>query len=86
MSLHLDDAAVRTLLRLDPLITLIPGNPERGLPTLLATILLMDPKTGRTLAVMDGTWITALRTAAVSSRAASTMHCEWSAPGRATMK
>ena len=49
------------------LITLIPGNPARGLPTLLATIVLMDPTTGRTLAVMDGTWITALRTAAVSA-------------------
>ena len=115
MSLHLDDAEVRRLLRLEPLIagmrkalidlsagrvvqplrtvmdippeqgllflkpvltrdvlatkliTLIPGNPERGLPTLLATIVLMDPQTGRTLAVMDGTWITALRTAAVSA-------------------
>jgi thiomorpholine-carboxylate dehydrogenase len=49
------------------LITLIPGNPARGLPTLLATIVLMDPSTGRTLAVMDGTWITELRTAAVSA-------------------
>jgi ornithine cyclodeaminase len=49
------------------LITLIPGNPRRGLPTLLATIVLMDPSTGQTLAVMDGTWITALRTAAVSA-------------------
>jgi ornithine cyclodeaminase len=49
------------------LITLIPGNPGRGLPTLLATIVLMDPSTGQTLAVMDGTWITALRTAAVSA-------------------
>lgn len=115
MTLHLDDAAVRRLLRLDrlipairqalidlsarrvlqpmrmvmdipaeqgllflkpaltrdalatKLITLIPGNPQRGLPTLLATIVLMDPSTGRTLAVMDGTWITALRTAAVSA-------------------
>jgi thiomorpholine-carboxylate dehydrogenase len=52
------------------LITLIPGNAGRGLPTLLATIVLMDPKTGETLAVMDGTWITALRTAAVSAVAA----------------
>jgi ornithine cyclodeaminase len=49
------------------LITLIPGNPARGLPTLLATIVLMDPSTGRTLAVLDGTWITELRTAAVSA-------------------
>jgi len=49
------------------LITLMPGNPARGLPTLLATIVLMDPSTGETLAVMDGTWITELRTAAVSA-------------------
>jgi thiomorpholine-carboxylate dehydrogenase len=52
------------------LITLYPGNPGRGLPTLLATIVLMDPLTGQTLAVMDGTWITELRTAAVSAVAA----------------
>ncbi|HVL34964.1 MAG TPA: ornithine cyclodeaminase family protein [Burkholderiales bacterium] len=49
------------------LITLMPRNAERGLPTLLATIVLMDPQTGRALAVMDGTWITELRTAAVSA-------------------
>ena len=55
------------------LITLIPGNPARGLPTLLATIVLMDPSTGRTLAVMDGTWITELRTAAVSAVAADAL-------------
>lgn len=49
------------------LITHIPGNAARGLPTLLATIVLMDASTGRTLAVMDATWLTALRTAAVSA-------------------
>ncbi|MEI7447231.1 MAG: ornithine cyclodeaminase family protein [Burkholderiales bacterium] len=49
------------------LITLIPGNPARGLPTLLATVVLMDPSTGRTLATMDGTWLTELRTAAVTA-------------------
>ena len=49
------------------LLTLMPKNAERGLPTLLATIVLMDAATGETLAVMDGTWITALRTAAVSA-------------------
>lgn len=59
------------------LITLMPKNAERGLPTLLATIVLMDARTGRTLAVMDGTWITALRTAAVSAVAVDCL----SAPG-----
>jgi ornithine cyclodeaminase/alanine dehydrogenase-like protein (mu-crystallin family) len=59
------------------LITLMPGNAALGLPTLLATIVLMDPATGRTLAVMDGTWITALRTAAVSAVAVDAL----TAPG-----
>jgi thiomorpholine-carboxylate dehydrogenase len=52
------------------LISFIPGNSARGLPTLLATVVLMDPNTGQTLAVMDGTWLTALRTAAVTAVAA----------------
>ncbi len=55
------------------LITLIPGNAGRGLPTLLATIVLTDPATGKTIAVMDGTWITELRTAAVSAVAAQAL-------------
>jgi thiomorpholine-carboxylate dehydrogenase len=115
MSLHLDDAAVRRLLRLEDLlpamrralmdlsagrvfqplrsvsdfpggagflmlkpaltqdalatkiITLFHGNAARGLPTMLATLVLMDPATGKTLAVMDATWLTELRTAAVSA-------------------
>jgi thiomorpholine-carboxylate dehydrogenase len=49
------------------LITQLPRNAGRGLPTLLATLVLMDASTGRTLAVMDATWLTALRTAAVSA-------------------
>jgi thiomorpholine-carboxylate dehydrogenase len=55
------------------LITLYPGNAAHGLPSLLALIVLMDPTTGRTLAVMDGTWITELRTAAVSAVAADAL-------------
>lgn len=118
MTLHLDDADVRRLLKLEPLIaavrealvdlsagrvqqplrltmdipaesgvlfvkpvltrellatkliTQIPGNAARGLPTMLATLVLMDPATGRTLAIMDATWLTALRTAAASAVAA----------------
>lgn len=49
------------------LITLYPANAARGLPSLMATIVLMDPASGAPLAVMDGTWITELRTAAVSA-------------------
>ncbi|MBI4354876.1 MAG: ornithine cyclodeaminase family protein [Candidatus Omnitrophica bacterium] len=41
-----------------------PNNPQRGLPSVMATILLNDPKTGYPLAIMDGTAITTLRTGA----------------------
>jgi thiomorpholine-carboxylate dehydrogenase len=49
------------------LITQVPANAARGLPTMLATLMLLDPATGRLLAMMDATWLTALRTAAVSA-------------------
>ncbi len=39
-------------------------NPARGLPAVVATVLLNDPQTGALLAVMDGTWLTAMRTGA----------------------
>jgi ornithine cyclodeaminase/alanine dehydrogenase len=41
-------------------------NPRVGLPIIHATILLLDPPTGRLLAILDGGSITAARTAAAS--------------------
>jgi alanine dehydrogenase len=49
------------------LVTVFSGNPARGLPTHLATILLFDSTTGALLSVMDGRFITEARTAAVSA-------------------
>lgn len=49
------------------LITQVPDNAGRGLPTMIATLVLLDPESGRPLAVMDATWLTELRTAAVSA-------------------
>ena len=49
------------------LITQVPDNAARGLPTMIATLLLLDPASGAPLAVMDATWLTELRTAAVSA-------------------
>jgi alanine dehydrogenase len=48
-----------------------PNNPKKhGLPTVMATILLLDPKTGAPLSIMDGTWITNMRTGAGGAVAA----------------
>src|SRR5947199_5992089 len=49
------------------IVTFYATNTERGLPTHMATIFLVDPKTGAPLAVMDGRLITEMRTAAVSA-------------------
>src|SRR5437899_238507 len=51
------------------LVTFYPKNAERGIPTHMATIFLVDPETGAPLAVMDGRLITEMRTAAVSAAA-----------------
>ena len=51
------------------IVTFYPQNAERGIPTHMATIFLVDPETGTPLAVMDGTLITEMRTAAVSAAA-----------------
>src|SRR5206468_2839892 len=45
------------------------ANAERGIPTHMATIFLVDPETGTPLPIMDGRLITEMRTAAVSAAA-----------------
>jgi alanine dehydrogenase len=49
------------------LVTVFGENHKRGLPSHLATILLLDPETGALQAIMDGRYITEARTAAVSA-------------------
>jgi len=51
------------------IVTFYATNAERGIPTHMATIFLVDPETGVPLAVMDGRLITEMRTAAVSAAA-----------------
>ena len=51
------------------LVTLFPHNAALGLHTHQAAILAFDPETGTPLALMDGTYITAVRTAAGSALA-----------------
>ena len=49
------------------LVSVIPRNHERGLPSHLATIILIDALTGALDAILDGRYITEARTAAVSA-------------------
>ncbi len=48
-------------------INVFPRNPDRRLARLLGVYLLFEYETGQPLALMDGTYITAVRTAAVSA-------------------
>jgi len=48
-------------------VTYFQENPKRGLPAILATIMLFSAETGKMIAVMDGTYITAIRTACASA-------------------
>jgi len=49
------------------LVTVFNQNEARGLPSHLATIVLLDPETGALQAILDGRYITEARTAAVSA-------------------
>jgi ornithine cyclodeaminase/alanine dehydrogenase-like protein (mu-crystallin family) len=52
------------------LVSVFPGNDERGLPSHQALIALFDEETGSPLALMDGTYITAIRTGGTAAVAA----------------
>ncbi len=47
-----------------------PNNREKGLPTVMALLILSDPETGFPLAVMDATYLTCVRTGAAGGIAA----------------
>lgn len=47
-----------------------PGNPKRGLPTVMAKIILNEPENALEIADMDGTYITNYRTGAAGGLAA----------------
>ena len=52
------------------IISIYPRNPEKGLPTTVAWIVVNDPETGMIEALLDGTYLTAMRTGAVTGVAA----------------
>lgn len=46
------------------------ANKEKGLPAILGSVLVLDGQTGAPLALLDGPWVTAIRTAGLSAVAA----------------
>src|SRR5216683_1967474 len=53
------------------MVTVFPDNAARDLPSVMGAYLLLDGKTGKALALLDGPALTARRTAAASALAAS---------------
>lgn len=48
-------------------VSVFPGNTERGLPIIIGSYMLCDAETGNLLALMDATYMTGIRTAATSA-------------------
>ena len=54
-------------------VVLNPRNPDRGLPQINGLVTMLDSETGLPVAILDGNWITAVRTAGLSAAAAKYM-------------
>lgn len=50
-----------------------PNNREKGLPTVMATLVMIEPETGFPLAVIEATYLTAIRTAAAGALGTKTL-------------
>ena len=55
------------------IISIYEDNPKQGLPTISATVMVLDPETGFPLALMDGGSLTAIRTGAGGGAAADVL-------------
>lgn len=55
------------------IVSFVPGNPQRGKQTIEGSVMLTDHETGETLAVLDGAFLTKIRTGAISGVATQYM-------------
>jgi alanine dehydrogenase len=55
------------------IVTYFQENPKKNLPAILATIFLFGAETGKIIATMDGSYITAIRTACASAMATESL-------------
>lgn len=65
MPAHIEGSPISTV----KIVGVTPGNPTRALPVVQASVLVLDAQTGQTLAMIDGTSLTAIRTGAASGLA-----------------
>lgn len=65
-----DDAPATTGVKV---VSVFAGNRERGLPTINAMVVTVDPATGVPTGILEGATVTALRTGAVSGAATDLM-------------
>lgn len=55
------------------IINIYPRNMEKGMPTSFAQVILIDAKSGEIAAILDGTYVTQLRTGAASGACFDTL-------------
>jgi alanine dehydrogenase len=58
------------------IVSVFPSNPSRGLPTIHALVVAIEPSTGRPLALLEGAALTAIRTGAASGAATDVLALE----------
>lgn len=58
------------------IVSVFPNNPKLGKPSVPAQVLMLDPQTGEVCAILDGTYVTQLRTGAVQGAATDLLACK----------